>query len=575
MTRCIKGLIFLQTIIIVAVSFAGELKQPAPPGYAVASAHPLATEAGLNILSQGGNAFDAAIAVSAVMGVVAPYHSGIGGGSYWLLYQDKNQQYDFVDAREVAPMAATKTMFQDEKGRVIPRLSLDGALSAAIPGHPAALVYVANHYGRLPLSQSLQPAIELAEKGFPIDDQFYAFFQMGDRLKQLKKFKGSAEVFTRNGQSFLPGDIIKQPDLAKTLKKIAAEGKKGFYEGELARKLVDGVRKEGGIWRLDDLKNYQIILRRPLFGQYHQMRVITAPPSSAGGVSLLTMLNVLSTYSLDAVSRIERIHLIIEAMRMAYWQRNEFLGDPEFVSIPLRRLLSMSNAFFLAKKIIKNKATDSRSLKASAEALPTKRHTTHISILDHEGNRVSLTQTVNFIFGSSFTPEGTGVLLNDEMDDFSMKTGEENVFGIVGSEANSIAPGKRPLSSMAPTFLELPGRVAIVGTPGGSRIPTMVLLASLEFYQSHGAISMVSAMRFHHQYLPDLVQFEPETFSEKTQARLIAMGYQLKPLKQYYGDMQAISWDQKNQIITAASDPRHIGLAIARTVTETGYGLNH
>lgn len=575
MIRCIKGLIFFQTIIFAFASWAGTVTQTKPPGYAVASAHPLATEAGLKILAEGGNAFDAAVAVSAVMGVVAPYHSGLGGGSYWLLYQEKDQQYDFIDGREVAPKAATKTMYQDENGQVIPKLSLDGALSAAIPGHPAALVYVARTYGRLPLSQSLQPAIELAEKGFPLDDQFYAFFQMSDRLEQLKKFNGSRAVFTKNGESFLPGEQIIQPDLARTLRKLAQEGKKGFYEGETAKKLVDGVRKEGGIWTLDDLKHYQIKRRRPIVGQYHQMRIITAPPSSAGGVALLTMLNILSHYSLESIPRIERIHYIIEAMRMAFWQRDEFLGDPDFVTIPLSQLLSMNNAGFLKKKIFKDKATNSKLLDASGEALPTKRHTTHISIIDSQGNRVALTQTVNFIFGSSLVPEGTGVLLNDEMDDFSMKTGVKNVFGIVGSEANSIEAGKRPLSSMAPTFLELPERIAIVGTPGGSRIPTMVLLAALEFYHSHGAISMVSAMRFHHQYLPDLVQFEPETFSEKTQEALIAMGYRLKPLKQYYGDMQAISWDQKNHILTAASDPRHIGLAISRTVTETGYGLNH
>ena len=504
---------------------------------------------------------------------MAPYHSGLGGGSYWLLYQARNQRYDFIDGREVAPLAATASMYQDKNGMAIPGLSLNGALAAAIPGHPAALAYVAAHYGRLPLSQSLEPAIILAEQGFPVDEQFYGFFQMSGRLEQLKKFKGSAAVFTHHGESFLPGEIFKQPDLAGTLRRIAKEGKKGFYEGETAEKLVDAVRREGGIWTLDDLKKYNIKLRRPLVGHYHQMRVITAPPSSAGGIALLTMLNVLSCFPLDSIPEIERIHYIIESMRMAFWQRDEFLGDPDFVNIPLRTLLSMNNAVFLSKKIKKNQATDSQSLDASGDALPTRRHTTHISIIDSEGNRVALTQTLNYIFGSSLVAEGTGVLLNDEMDDFSMKTGVKNVFGIVGSEANRIAPGKRPLSSMTPTFLEMPERVAIVGTPGGSRIPTMVLLAALEFYRSHGAISMVSAMRFHHQYLPDELQFEPETFSKTTQDALKAMGYLLKPLKQYYGDMQAVSWEQKSQILTAASDPRHIGLAISKTSKAVGYGV--
>lgn len=263
-------------------------------------------------------------------------------------------------------------------------------------------------------------------------------------------------------------------------------------------------------------------------------------------------------------------------MRLAYWQRDEYLGDPDFISVPTEKLTTLDNAKFLARLISADKAIDSKALKGE----PVKqnhKNTTHFSIIDAEGNRVAATLTVNYIFGSSVVAEGTGVLLNDEMDDFATAVGAPNVFGLVGSEANSIAPGKRPLSSMTPTFLELPGRVAILGTPGGSRIPTMVLLASLLFHDGYGAITMTSAMRFHHQYLPDIVQFEPDTFTTEIQNGLKAMGYHLMQLQQYYGDMQAITWDKETNVLTATSDPRNIGLAavITNKEKETGYGVKY
>jgi gamma-glutamyltranspeptidase/glutathione hydrolase len=263
-------------------------------------------------------------------------------------------------------------------------------------------------------------------------------------------------------------------------------------------------------------------------------------------------------------------------MRLAYWQRDEYLGDPDFVSVATDKLIAADNAKFLAKLISPDKAIDSKLL----QERPVKQNhnnTTHFSIIDKEGNRVAATLTVNYIFGSSVVADGTGVLLNDEMDDFATAVDAPNVFGLVGSELNAIGPGKRPLSSMTPTFLELPGRVAILGTPGGSRIPTMVLLASLLFNDGYGAISMVSAMRFHHQYLPDMVQFEPDTFTGKIQNALKAMGYSLMQLHQYYGDMQAITWDKETNVLTATSDPRNIGLAavIPDKEMNTGYGVKY
>lgn len=544
-----------------------------PPGYAIATANPLATNAGLEILNSGGNAFDAAVAVSAVLAVVEPYHSGLGGGGFWLLHLQKEKKNIFIDGREVAPLAAHRDMFLGADGQPIPDLSLNGGLAAAIPGEPAALVYIATHFGHLPLAKSLAPAIRLAEEGFLVDHQFYYFSTMADRLQWLQHFPDTASIFLHNGKPYQIGERLKQPDLAQTLKLIANQGHDGFYRGEVAKKLVKAVRAAGGIWSLDDLARYEVKIREPLQSAYHNILIITAPPPSAGGIALITMLNILSAYPLQELTKVQWIHYVVESMRLAYWQR-QAIDDPEFNKIPVEHLISAENAKQLRGLIQENKATASSNFQQTPQQQE-QQQTTHISIIDKEGNRVAATMSINFIFGSSVVAGGTGVLLNDEMDDFSAKPGEKNVFGIVGAQNNSIAPGKRPVSSMTPTFLEMPNRLAIVGTPGGSRIPTMVLLATLVFEHYEGAISMVSTMRFHHQYLPDVLQFEPETFSPSLQQELKRMGYELMALTQYYGDMQAISWDIENNILTAASDPRHIGLAAAITSNSGGYGIKH
>ncbi|WP_131778068.1 gamma-glutamyltransferase [Legionella bozemanae] len=570
-TLCIHFLFYLPTN-----TFADQ-QNILPPGYAVASANPLATNAGLEILASGGNAFDAAVAVSAVLAVVEPYHSGLGGGGFWLLHQENQHKNVFIDGREIAPLAAKKDMYLAPDGSVVPGLSLNGGLAAAIPGEPAALVYIAKNYGRLPLAKTLAPAIKLAQEGFLVDKQLSSFLKSPDRLEQIRKYPSTAKIFLNNGSPYRIGERLIQTDLANTLKHIAEKGEQGFYAGGVAERLVKGVNAAGGIWTLEDLAKYRIKIREPLIGAYHNMLIITAPPPSAGGIALLTMLNILSHYPLSSFSKVQWIHYLVESMRLAYWQREQFLGDPDFVTIPVEKLISAENGKQLSTLIPPQKAIASTVLqgqaKNSQEEKNNSTNTTHISVIDTEGNRVSATMTINYIFGSSVVAEGTGVLLNDEMDDFSSKVGEENVFGIVGADKNEIAPGKRPLSSMAPTFLELPGRVAILGTPGGSRIPTMVLIASLVFHDAYGAISMVSAMRFHHQYLPDVLQFEPDTFSVPIQEELKAMGYHLMQLGQYYGDMQAITWDKQTNVLTAASDPRFIGLAASIVNTPSGYGV--
>lgn len=546
-----------------------------PAGYAIASAHPLATNAGLEVLARGGNAFDAAVAVSAVLAVVEPYHSGMGGGGFWLLHRAEGNKNIFIDGREVAPAAVSKDMFLGAGGKIEPGLSLNGGKAAAIPGEPAALVLIAKRFGRLPLTQTLAPAIQLAEQGFIVDHHFDSFVRMGDRLQQLQKYPATAAIFLRDGKPYQIGDRLIQQDLAKTLRAIAKQGHDGFYRGEVAKRLVVAVNRAGGVWTTKDLANYQVKIRKPLEGTFGQVHIITAPPPSAGGVSLLTMLNILADYPLQSLSKAKWVHYLVEAMRLSYWQRLETLADPDFVTIPLAKLLSAENANNLRKYISQDRATASSTL---PKKFPTKKdgpNTTHFSIIDSEGNRVAATLSINFIFGSSVTADGTGILLNNEMDDFDTAPGEQNVFGLVGGEKNSIEPAKRPLSSMTPTFLETSDRVAILGTPGGSRIPTMVLLASLAFNNSSGAISMVSAMRFHHQYLPDLLQFEPDTFSTKLQSELRQMGYRLAPLDQYYGDMQAITWDRRSNLLTASSDPRHIGQGTSVSLLEKSHGWPH
>lgn len=541
-----------------------------PPGYSVVTASPYASRIGMQILKEGGNAFDAAVAVTAALAVTEPYHSGIGGGGFWLLYDAKKNKNIFVDGREVAPLAATKDMYLDEHGKPIKGLSLFGPLASGIPGEPAAITHIASKYGKMPLSKTLAPAIALAEKGFKVDELYRSIATNKRISKHLMNYPSSSAIFAPKGKTPEIGSLIVQKDLAHTLKKMADEGRNGFYEGEIAEKLVHEVRKHGGIWTLKDLKEYKIVEREPLEGNYLGTKIITAPPPSAGGISLLTMLNILSHYPLSKLSEAKQIQLNIEAMRLAYWDRTEFLGDPDFVTIPVQRLTSIKHAKKLKQFIKKNKATFSENLKRKGSSFnDTSENTTHFSIIDADGNRVAATLSINYLFGSSFVADGTGVILNNEMDDFSVKPGIKNVFGLVGGESNSIEPKKRPLSSMAPTFLVNPSRQAIIGTPGGSRIPTMLLLSTLAFVNGKTPMSFVPMQRYHHQYLPDMVQYENDAFSYAVRKELTDMGYRLERLNYdyggrsyFYGDMQALEWNKKNDSIIACSDPRHIGLAL-------------
>ena len=475
---------------------------------AIASAHPLATEAGMKILRQGGNAFDAAVTVSAVLAVAEPYSSGFGGGGFWLLHRASDGKQIMLDGRERAPLAAHRDMYLDDRGEVIKDASINGPLSAGIPGMPAALVHLAENYGQLPLEVSLQPAISLAEKGVEVDAHYRKM--AGWRLAALQLSLSASEIFLDNDQVPPTGYLVKQPELAQTIGLLAEKGFDGFYKGAVSEKLLKGVRAAGGIWTEQDLAEYSVIEREPVRFVYGDKTIISASLPSSGGIVLAQVLNMLSGHDLEGMNKVQRIHLVIEAMRRAYRDRAVYLGDQDYIEVPVEKLTSSEYARQLAMDIQMDKASISKEKSSGQEGMDT----THFSILDSDGNRVSATLSINYPFGSGFVPEGTGILLNDEMDDFSAKPGVPNVYGLVGSHANAIEPGKRMLSSMSPTFVESDKGIAILGTPGGSRIISMVLLAILEMDKTTEPKDWVNLPRYHHQYLPDVIQYETGALGE-------------------------------------------------------------
>ena len=544
------------SLIVTASVLARETR---PPQAAIASAHPIATAAGFEILRAGGNAFDAAVAVSATTAVVEPYSSGLGGGGFWLLQRAKDGKSVMIDGREKAPLAAHRDMYLDSMGEVIPKLSVDGPLAAGIPGEPAALAHIAKKYGRLPLRKSLAPAIRAARNGFKVTTQYQRMARF--RLKALQASPAAAQIFLKNNQVPPLGYVIKQTDLASTLTAMATKGRDGFYKGIVAKQLVKGNRDGGGNWSIKDMHDYNVVERQPLTTTYKGYRITSVAPPSSGGIAIIQMLNILNGFELDKLSAVKRKHAIVEAMRRAYRDRAEFLGDSDFVKVPVSKLTDEHYAKRLRQTISLRKATPSSELKPVASK-DSGFHTTHFSILDKEGNRVSATLSVNYPFGSCFVPPGSGVLLNDEMDDFSAKPGVPNVYGLVGAEANAIAPGKRMLSSMSPSFVESKDRLAIIGTPGGSRIITMVLHGMLAFIDGQDASSIVNQPRYHHQYLPDHIQYEPGAFDKKDVEGLRLLGHALKPLENSYGNMHVVIWDKTQRRVSAASDSRGEGHAL-------------
>ena len=521
-----------------------------PPGAAIASAHYLATQAGETVLAEGGNAFDAAVAVASTLGVVEPESSGIGGGDFFLLHDAKTGKDVFIDARETAPASVTPAEYLDSKGNLDHDKALDGALASGIPGAPAGWVYLAQNYGKLPLKKSLAPAIAIARDGFPVYPRMVS--EYAERGDVMRRWPATVAVYEPKGHPLADRDTMRQTDLAATMQALADDGFDGFYRGKVADRIVHAIDAAGGHWTAADMANYEVRIREPLRFKYRGWDIVTSPPSSSGGVALAEMLQILAAWDLPKLDAATRVHLIVEAMRRAYRDRTYFLGDPDFVKdMPIARLMSQKYADGLRAGISMDKATPSASL-PGAPPPAVGAHTTHFSIIDREGNYVSATLTVNTAYGSGLIADGTGVLMNNEMDDFALQAGVPNAYGVTGYDANSVKPGKRPLSSMTPTFMFDHDHVIVLGTPGGSRIITMVLLGILGFDEGMTPQQVVALPRFHHQYLPDEISLEPDALSSDVVGKLEAMGHKVSTRDSTWGNMQAVEWNRASNTLSAA-----------------------
>jgi gamma-glutamyltranspeptidase/glutathione hydrolase len=545
-------------LVSVGLALAGAARaSPVTHQAAIASAHPLASHAGREVLAAGGNAFDAAVAVSAALAVVEPCCSGMSGGGFYLLHREADHLDTEIDAREKAPGAAKRDMYLDAGGKPVPQASTGGPLAAGIPGEPAAFEYLARKYGKLSLKQSMQPAIKLARDGFPLDARIQGVIRY--KRDVLLRSPDAARIFlTPSGGVPDVGAIIKQPELAATLEAIANNGASGFYTGHVAADLVAGVQAGGGIWTLADLAGYKVVERRPIIGTYRGARIVSASPPASGGIVLMDELNILSGFDLQHADSATRKHLVIEAMRRAYRDRAIYLGDPDYVQIPVAMLTSADYAAGQRASIRPDKAMPSELL-PGVDDQPSGPQTTHFSILDAAGNRVAATISLNWYMGSGFMVPKTGVMLNNTMDDFSIKQATQNSFGLVGGTANAIEPNKRSLSSMTPTFVETPHGVMIAGSPGGSFIINMVLLGTLNFLDGMSAGDIVKYPRYHHQYLPDEVVYEKGALSADEIKALEGEGHQLRESNRQWGNMQVITWDYASGRVEAASDPRGAG----------------
>jgi gamma-glutamyltranspeptidase/glutathione hydrolase len=540
----------------------------------VVSVHHLASDAGLDVLREGGNAVDAAVATGFALAVVHPAAGNLGGGGFMLL-RTHDGHATFIDYREKAPLAATETMYQDAHGNVFPadspESSIIGYRSIATPGSVAGMVYAERKYGKLGLARVMAPAIQLAENGFVLTAE--EAHELTDPY--LARFPDSKRIFQRDGNLYKEGETFKQPELARTLQRIAADPD-DFYHGKIAHELVDELHKGGALLTLEDLAQFTVVERAPVTGSFHNYTVISAPPPSSGGIVLLSALNILEGYDLAKLGdrNPASIHFITEAYRRAYMDRSDYLGDPDYNPIPVAQLTSKKYAEAWRAGIDPNLATPSASLVRPAGFLPPapktpgqyhheSDQTTHYSVVDSEGNAVSVTTTLNNSFGSHVTAGSLGFLLNDEMDDFASKMGVPNMFGLIQGPANAIAPGKRPLSSMTPTIVLEDGKLRFVlGSPGGARIITTV--ANIFLSAAEGGLNIqqaVDAPRFHHQYQPDKLYLEPG-FTPETVAALQARGYTLSISERHWSNGECIAVDPKTGELSAGQDQRsHYGKA--------------
>ncbi|MBS0583627.1 MAG: gamma-glutamyltransferase, partial [Proteobacteria bacterium] len=506
-----------------------------------------------SVLAEGGNAMDAAIAVATSLSVVQPEASGIGGGFLALIHDAASGKDTFIDSREIAPAAVKSADYLNADGTPNRDTSLNGPLAAGIPGSPAGLAYIAQHFGKLPLKKSVQPAIDLASKGVHPTSALVRSIE--HRADVLHRYAASTAKFFPNGKAPTEKDVFRDEAQARTLRIFADKGADGFYKGEVAEEMVAAVKAAGGTWTTADLASYRTRERTPIELTYNGYRILTAPPVSSGGVVVGEVLNILAGIDLKGMDQPHRIHYEVEAMRRAYRDHNEYLGDPDFVKMPMDMLLSPYYADGLRQSILPEQATKSAWLPA-AHAKEPGMHTTHFSIIDKDGNMVSMTCTVNTTLGSAFVAGKSGVLLNNEMDDFALVAGEPNAFGLIGGDANAPVAGKRMLSSMTPSFVIGKDRLAVIGSPGGSTIMTQVLEGMLAFMDGKSAPEITAQKRFHHQYLPDVVYIEPGSLPADVVEKLKAMGHDVRE-REPWGNMNVVVWDKTTNTKTAASDPRN------------------
>ncbi len=533
------------------------------PHAMVVTIHHLATDAGVEVLKEGGNAVDAAVAVGFALAVVHPVAGNIGGGGFMLIHEHTGKNL-FIDYREEAPLAATPNLYLDAQGNVIPKASIVGYRAIGVPGAVAGLVYAERKYGRLTLDKVMAPAMRLAADGFVLSAEEAQ--ELHDSI--LTQFPASKKIFQRDGDFYAAGDSFRQPELAETLRKIEKDPS-DFYDGAMAKQIAAAVQAGGGLITAADLAHYKVKERTPIVGSYHGYTIVSAPPSSSGGITLTETLNILDGYQLAPLGdrTAPEMHLIIEAFRRAFMDRNNYLGDPDYVTMPIAAMLSQKYAAAWRATIEADKATPSADLVRPAGFLPPPPtmdevrkepvDTTHYSVMDAEGDAVAVTTTLNNGFGSGVTVPGLGFLLNDEMDDFTSKPGVPNMFGLIQGPANAIEPGKRPLSAMTPTIILKNGKVAMVlGSPGGPTIITTVANVFLSVADEGLNIQQaVDAPRFHQQYLPDTVMMEPG-FSPAAIERLRAMGYTLR-IGRHWGDAECIEVDPKTGVLEAGQDHRH------------------
>lgn len=485
---------------------------------------------GIEILDRGGNAVDAAVAVGFALAVTYPRAGNIGGGGFMVIHLGKTGEDAAIDYRETAPAAATETMFLDANGEPDPKKSRDSGLSVGVPGTVAGLALAHAKYGsgKLSLAELIEPAIELARNGVEIVDDIADTLPLAQ--PRIARWHSSAPVFLNSdGTVLMPGQDLLQPDLAITLRAIASDGPKGFYEGPVAEKIVAAVRKAGGVMTTEDMKNYRAILREPVRGTYRGYDIVSMPPPSSGGVHLIEMLNILEGYDLAKLPRGESLHVLAEVMKRAYADRATFMGDPDSVKMPVAGLISKKYAAALQAQI-SNRATPATEVRSGNPADFEGQNTTHFSVIDSDGNAVSNTYTLNFSYGLGLVAEGTGVLLNNELDDFTSKPGTANAYGLVGYNANLPGPGKRPLSSMTPTIVMKDGKpFLITGSPGGSRIISTVLQIIVNVIDFHLPVDQaVSAPRVHHQWQPDELSAEPGISPEILDG-LVKRGHKVVP----------------------------------------------